>query len=289
MLAIIAGAGFRMLLPLLRRFRLLFAMVAGLLVGNVVVTLAKLHPLEYVAMNTLAGGTRGAYDRFELDYLAVAATEALRRLESRLEYERPAEACNDKPPSILICIPWREWAVAPMLTRPWTIETDADKADFVIETERWRCAADRGLHLIDEVKRFDRSFAWTYARRGADVTNAKFVRRLRTRPHSAIQSAGKQVEQDNDGVAGLLPFGDRISAVMDSNWPLDVVQSARADLGQEFGRMRHSILPQPDRAGAAAGHGPQPIVCVGQSKPRRDAGEHGGRLEQQPTQRGNIG
>ena len=63
-------------------------MVAAVSVANVVVTLAKLHPLEYVAMNTFAGGTRGAYGRFELDYLAVAATEALRRLESRLEYER---------------------------------------------------------------------------------------------------------------------------------------------------------------------------------------------------------
>jgi hypothetical protein len=166
MLAIIAGAGFRMLLAPLRRIRLLVATVAGLWAGNEVVTLAKLHPLQYVAMNTFAGGTAGAYGRFELDYLAVAATEALRRLESRLEYEGAAASTNGKPPGILICIPWREWAVTPMLTRPWTIETDADKADFVIETERWRCAAGRGLHLIDEVKRFNRPFAWTYARRG---------------------------------------------------------------------------------------------------------------------------
>ena len=165
MLAIIAGAGCTMLLARLRRIRLLLALAAGLWAGNGVVTLAKLHPLEYVAMNTLAGGTHGAYGRFELDYLAVAATEALRRLESRLQYEQSAGSAAAKPPRILICIPWREWAVAPMLTRRWTMETDADKADFVIETERWRCAAGRGLHLIDEVKRFDRPFAWTYSRR----------------------------------------------------------------------------------------------------------------------------
>lgn len=164
MLAIVAGAGFLMILPWLRRIGLPVAVLAGLWMGNEVVTLAKLHPLEYVAMNTFAGRTREAYARFELDYLAVAATEALRRLESRLQYERPAETA-EKPLSILICIPWREWAVAPMLTRLWTIETDADKADFVIETERWRCAEGRGLHLIDEVKRYDRSFARTYARR----------------------------------------------------------------------------------------------------------------------------
>ena len=48
--------------------------------------------------------------------------------------------------------------------RPWIVETDPDKADFVIATQRWRCADDKPLILIDEVKRFDRTFAWVYAR-----------------------------------------------------------------------------------------------------------------------------
>ena len=190
MLAIIAGGGFTILLPLLRRVKFVFLMVAGLWAGNVVVTLAMLHPLEYVAMNTLAGGTRGAYGRFEHDYLAVAATEAVRRLESRLQYEQLAGNSNAKPPSILICIPWREWAVAPLLTRPWRLDTDVDKADFVIETERWRCASDRGLHLIDEVKRFDRPYAWTYARKAEfnlDTLGSELM-------HSAVQRAGKKIE-----------------------------------------------------------------------------------------------
>ena len=100
-----------------------------------------------------------------LGSLAGAATEAVRRLESRLKTDRPVGASAAKQPSILIGIPWRQWAVAPMLTQLWTIETDAEKADYVIETERWRCAAGLGLDLIDEVKRFDRSFAWTYSRR----------------------------------------------------------------------------------------------------------------------------
>ena len=30
-----------------------------------------------LAMNALTGGTRGAYDKFELDYWSAAATEAL--------------------------------------------------------------------------------------------------------------------------------------------------------------------------------------------------------------------
>jgi hypothetical protein len=83
---------------------------AGAYIGSIVATLAALHPLEYVAMNALAGGTRGAYGNFELDYWSAAATEALRRLEHRLDYDLsilPAETA----PSILICIGSREGSV----------------------------------------------------------------------------------------------------------------------------------------------------------------------------------
>jgi hypothetical protein len=164
MLAILAGAGWYALLPLLRRAAVVTAVVTGAYVGSTVATLVALHPLEYVAMNALAGGTRGAYNRFELDYWSVAATEALRRLERRLDYG-PSVRGAEGPPSILICIPWREWLVQPILQRPWTVETNPDRADFIIATQRWRCAENKSVVLIDEVKRFDRTFAWIYARR----------------------------------------------------------------------------------------------------------------------------
>ena len=164
MLAVVAGAGMVALLPLLRRAPVLAAIAGGAYVGSVIWTLAALHPLEYVALNALAGGTRGGYDRFETDYWSVAATEALRRLEHRLDYD-PAVQAAETAPGILICIPWREGLVAPMLRRPWIVESDPDKADFIIETHRWRCAQDKPVVLIDEVKRFDRTFAWVYARR----------------------------------------------------------------------------------------------------------------------------
>jgi hypothetical protein len=45
------------------------------------------------------------------------------------------------------------------------VETDPDKADFIIATQRSRCADDKPVVLIDEVKRFDRTFTWVYARR----------------------------------------------------------------------------------------------------------------------------
>jgi hypothetical protein len=164
MLAVVAGLGWRALLPPLNRAPVIAAVVAGAYVGSIVATLAVLHPLEYVAMNALAGGTRGAYGNFELDYWSAAATEALRRLEHRLDYDSSIQPV-ETPPSILICIRWREGSVHPILKRPWIVETDPDTADFIIATERSRCADNTPVVLIDEVKRFDRTFAWVYARR----------------------------------------------------------------------------------------------------------------------------
>jgi hypothetical protein len=168
MLAILAGFGFWALLPLLRRAPVIAAVGVGAYVGGLVGALAALHPVEYVAMNALAGGTRGAYGKFELDYGSTAATEGLRRLERKLDYD-PAVRATDNPPSILICIPWREQLVKPMLRRPWIVETDPDQADFIIATERARCADNQSVVLIEEVKRFDSTFAWVYARRAGDL------------------------------------------------------------------------------------------------------------------------
>jgi hypothetical protein len=164
MLAVVAALGWRALLPLLARAPLVTAVLVGAYIGVVAATLATLHPLEYVAMNALAGGTRGAYGKFELDYWSAAATEALRRLEHRLQHDAslwPAEA----PPRLLICIGAREGRIHPLLRQPWIVETDPDKADFIIATQRSRCADNKPVVLIDEVKRLDRTFAWVYARR----------------------------------------------------------------------------------------------------------------------------
>jgi hypothetical protein len=162
MLAVIAGAGFLRLLPLARRVPLIAAATGGIYVGFSIWTLAVLHPLEYVAMNVLPGGVAGAHQRFDLDYWALAATVGLRRLERRLDYQgRFAQ----EPPSITICLSYREALVAPLFRRPWRLETEPKRADYIIATERWRCADDiADAVLIDEVRRFDRPFAWIYAR-----------------------------------------------------------------------------------------------------------------------------
>jgi hypothetical protein len=62
---------------------------AAVYVGAAIANFVLLHPLEYVAVNLLAGGVRGAYGRFELDYWSAAGTEPLRRLEHLVDAEAP--------------------------------------------------------------------------------------------------------------------------------------------------------------------------------------------------------
>jgi hypothetical protein len=164
MLAILAAGAFLRLLSLLRRFPVIAAaviIVAVLHLGATTVTLAKLHPLQYVAMNSLAGGTAGAAGRFELDYWGAAATTALRQLEHRLDSDRSGRFASE-PPRVFGCIIHRGAAMGKLFQRNWHVEVDVNKADFIIETERWRCAKGSGARLIDEVRRLDTPLAWIY-------------------------------------------------------------------------------------------------------------------------------
>jgi len=164
MLALLAGWALLRLMPYLRGIRVSVAALAGAYVIALVIDLVTLHPLEYVAMNALAGGTAGAYGRFELDYWGAGATEALRRLERRLD---AIGAFAQDPPSLLLCIPYREQMVEPVLQKRWRIELDPRKAEFVIEAQTSNCATEAGgLMLIDEVKRYDRTFARIYVNEG---------------------------------------------------------------------------------------------------------------------------
>lgn len=170
MLALLAGWALTHVLLLLSRARFAIMMLAAMYVAIVVADLAKLHPLEYVAMNAFAGGTSGACGRFELDYWGAAATEALRRLGHRLD---SADISAPNAPRVLVCIPFREQMAGPMLRRNWQLALDAKQADFVIETERSRCARDNAeLMLIDEVVRDRCPFSWTYVKRNSAFATA---------------------------------------------------------------------------------------------------------------------
>ena len=164
MLAILAGGTVLRLAPLLRKFPLIAATAvaaAAVHAGITVATLSTLHPLEYVAMNSLAGGTRGAAGRFELDYWSVAATEALRSLERRLDNDA-AGRFTTSPPHVLVCITNREWLADRLFRRNWVLVTEIGQADFIITTERWDCELGDRFEPIEEVRRDDVTFARIY-------------------------------------------------------------------------------------------------------------------------------
>jgi hypothetical protein len=162
MLAIVAARGLTSLLPFLRRLPIVPAALGGAHTVAIVVTLVILHPLEYIAMNSLAGGVAGAYGRFDLDYWSMAAPEALRRVEDRIDAEG---RFADDPPRVLVCLGWREQLAGVLFRRNWITETNLHKADYLIATERWPCAKGTSAGLVDEVTRFGRPFAQIYANR----------------------------------------------------------------------------------------------------------------------------
>jgi hypothetical protein len=171
MLALVASLGFVRLAPLLRRFPMTTAAVTGAYVGHAVLAFVLLHPLQYATFNVFAGGVIGAYGRFEQDYWSLAVLPALRRLEEQLDRDDPGRFATN-PPSIKLCIGFHEDLVAPMFGRPWQLENEPSKADFIIESERWRCAKHLPVILVDEVKRFGLPFARVLARQPADIAAA---------------------------------------------------------------------------------------------------------------------
>jgi hypothetical protein len=164
MLAVVAGYAFVLILPWLKRVPVVSSAAIAAYLGYQIYILAALHPLEYIAFNALAGGVQGAYQRFDMDYWGAAGDIALKRLEHRMDLQFGPGQPNP-PPKLTICIPWREPYLAPMYGRPWTLETDPAQAEYVIATEPARtCEKAAPVKLIDEVTRFGRPFAWTYAR-----------------------------------------------------------------------------------------------------------------------------
>jgi hypothetical protein len=171
MLAVVASFGFLRLAPLLRRFPATTAAVAGAYVGHAVLAFVLLHPLQYAAFNVFTGGVTGAYGRFEQDYWSLAVLPALRRLEDRIDRDDPDRFATN-PPSIKLCVGFHEDLVAPMFRRPWQLEPEPAKADFIIESDRWRCGKHLPVIVVDEIKRFGRPFARVLARQPADIAAA---------------------------------------------------------------------------------------------------------------------
>src|SRR5215472_14299779 len=104
-----------------------------------------------------------------------------------------------------------------------------------------------------------------------------------------VQSSGIEVEQNIDGLARSLAFAKRIGAVFDCHRDLDERESARGDLIEDFRRVRHAVLAQPDVHRASARHRTQTVVGVGDREPGRDPREPGGSGEKQASRPRYVG
>ncbi|MDQ2081919.1 hypothetical protein RA307_17165 [Xanthobacteraceae bacterium Astr-EGSB] len=160
MLALLAAWGAIRLWPLLRRIPIITGFAAAIHATALAATLVILHPLEYTAMNAVAGGVAGARGRFELDYWSLAVAPALRRLEAMTDGD---PRFRQRPPRVMVCIGWREQMAGILFRRPWLLETDPKKADYLIATERSPCGRGTGAVLVDTVERFGVPFGWIYA------------------------------------------------------------------------------------------------------------------------------
>jgi hypothetical protein len=135
--------------------------LATVQIVSIVAKMLWLHPLEYVAINEIAGGTEHAAGRFELDYWGAASTEAVRILEHRLDGDTSGYF-GAEPPRVFVCILAREWMAGRLFRRDWRLVDEVAQADFIIDTERSPRVKNTPVLLIDEVKRLGVSYSRIY-------------------------------------------------------------------------------------------------------------------------------
>ena len=135
------------------------ALAVALLAGGSLRTLAsmvELHPYQYVHYNALAGGTRGAHGRYELDYWVTSFAEALRQLEATRARE-PRPAPGTPPLRLTVCGPT---AVAAVYLPPgFELSDDPARADFVLATTKWNCHQRYAGPVVAQVERAGVPFA----------------------------------------------------------------------------------------------------------------------------------
>lgn len=152
-LVCIAAAGVVELLRRLRPRPWACALLVALLAGSAARTLSamvELHPYEYVYYNPSAGGTRGAKDRWELDYWITSFGEALHGLGEALAQQTPPGA----PPARHRLIVCGHAAVAYMYLPPGVeLTRNLADADYVLATTKWSCDRKFQGKVVTSVER----------------------------------------------------------------------------------------------------------------------------------------
>lgn len=143
-----------------------FAAAIVLAAAYQVVLMARLHPYQYLAFNTLTGGVSGAFGRFELDYWAVSYGEAARGLLRFLDDERAAGRPVPAAPRLYVCA--ANTTAAYYLPPSFAITDDPKAADFFMggDLSNPRCPERPSGPIVVKVSRADAVLSYVVDLRG---------------------------------------------------------------------------------------------------------------------------
>ena len=129
--------------------------------------MVRLHPYEYTHFNVIAGGVRGADDRYMLDYWGLAVREAARDLRTRVA--QMAEVPTDHQQwRVGVCGPERN--VKLELGPQFVTSGNAANADFALSMGEFYCARLAAPVLV-EIAREGVVYARVYDIRGRTITS----------------------------------------------------------------------------------------------------------------------
>jgi len=170
-LAVLGGlAGAWIAGRLWRRWRPAVALAAAVFLVGVflpVNEMVKLHPYQYTHFNLIAGGVRGADDRYMLDYWGLAVKQAALALRAKLT-ESMQFPTDRRRWRIAVCGPQRPAQVE--LGSEFITTRDANGADFALTIGEFYCA-QLAVPVLVEIERNGVVYARVYDIRGRTVTS----------------------------------------------------------------------------------------------------------------------
>jgi 4-amino-4-deoxy-L-arabinose transferase-like glycosyltransferase len=161
-MAVLGGVAFAYLFDKLNSYRREAAFAGAtafaLISGVSVVDMIRIHPYQYALFNQVAGGVRGASDRYMLDYWALGFKEASETLLDKIKEHKLVKPANRKW-KVAVCGPAA--VVALELGEDFEATNDAKGADFAVSLGTFYCA-ELFAPIINEVRRDSVVFARVY-------------------------------------------------------------------------------------------------------------------------------
>jgi 4-amino-4-deoxy-L-arabinose transferase-like glycosyltransferase len=157
-----------------RSWRPAAGLAAALLLAGLFVPvneMVKLHPYQYTHFNLIAGGIRGADDRYMLDYWGLSFKQAAQELRARLT-EGLQTPTDGRRWRVAICGPMRPAQVelGPEFLTTW----DTRNADFAFTMGEFYCA-NLPAPILVEIEREGVVYARVYDVRGRTFTSLNAI------------------------------------------------------------------------------------------------------------------